>query len=155
MRTHTLPTLALAFLFTGCDSVSSRISERFEGVPPKTRSYPVGQKIVFEAAQQAVRRIDFQLSRTAVAQGIVDGISRIQPGDAFSEARQHSIEVRLHSFEAESTQVEVLVREQQESAAFAGATNIPLREHGLYDAYFAALEQVLREKGVLPAPDAK
>jgi hypothetical protein len=147
-RILTLATFALAFLLAGCDSVSERISARFEPVPPKARTYPAEQKVVFEAAQAAVRRIDFQLSRSASAQGIVDGISRIQPGDSFRDAKQHSIAVRIHAYEPGRTQVEVLVREQQESADFAGATNLPLREHGLYDSYFAALEQALREKGV-------
>ena len=155
MRILTLATFALTFLLTGCDTVSNHISERFEAVPPKTRNYPVEQKIVFEAAQQAVRTIDFRLSRAAGAQGIVDGISRIQSGDSLRDARQHSIEVRLHAYEPGTTQVDVLVREQQESADFAGATNLALREHGLYDSYFAALEQALREKGALPATPAK
>ncbi len=155
MRFLTLATLALAFFFSGCDTVSSRISERFETVPPKTRTYQVDQKAVFEAAQTAMRRIDFQLTRTARAQGIVEGLSRIVAGNALSDARQHTIEVHLRSEEAGITYVDVLVHEQQESADFAGATNIALREHGLYASYFAALEQALREMGALPAAPAK
>lgn len=148
MRLLTLAMLSLSFLFGGCDSVSERISQRFEVVPPKNRSYHADGKVVFDAAQLAVRRIDFQLSRTAAAQGIVEGISRIQGGDSFSDARQHTIEVRLRSAEAGTTQVDVLIKEQQESTDFKGATNIALRDHGLYDSFFAALEQALREKGL-------
>lgn len=153
MRSLLFATLSLSFLLAGCDSVSERISQRYETVPPKSRHYQADQKVVFEAAQIAVRQIDFQLTRTAVAQGIVDGISRIQTGDSFSDARQHSIEIRLRTYDVGATLVEVLVKEQQESANFKGATEIVLREHGLYDSYFAALEQALKEKGVkLDAP---
>lgn len=148
MRLLALLTLAATFFASGCDSVSSRISERFEGVPPKTRAYQTEEKVVFESAQVALKKLDFQLSRTAIAQGIVDGRSRIHQGETFRDAKQYAIEIRLRTPEPGWTTTEVLIREQQESADFAGATNIALREHGLYDSFFAALEQTLRERGV-------
>lgn len=143
-----LAAFALAFLVTGCDSVSDRLSARFEKVEPQTRWYSAEQKVVFAAAQTAMKTVDFKVTRSREAQGIVEGLGRVQPGTSFGDAKQHTIDVKVYSSAPGYSTVEVLVKEQEETSDFAGATNIALREHGLYDSYFAALEQALRAQGV-------
>lgn len=139
---------------SGCESTESmpqRMRERFAAPEPKTRIFDADARAVFEAAQLAVRRLDFQVSRAAFAQGIVKGYSRLQPGDTFGKARQYAIDIHLTPLDEKRIEVAVVLREQAESASFAGATDIPLREHALYDSYFAAFEQALREKTASPA----
>lgn len=146
-------------VFSGCDSTDSvphHMRERFAPPQPKTRIFEADARAIFEAAQLAVKRLDFQVSRAGFAQGLIKGYSRLQSGDTFGKARQLTIEVRLQPVDSTKTEVAVVLREQAESASFAGATDLPLREHALYDSYFAALEQALREKtGAAIAPAAK
>lgn len=145
---------------SGCESTESmpqRMRERFATPEPKTRIFEADARSVFEAAQLAVKRLDFQVSRAAFNQGIVKGYSRLQPGDTFGKARQYTIDVRITPLDDKRIELAVILREQAESASFAGATDIPLREHALYDSYFAAFEQALREKAgaATPSPDPK
>ncbi len=128
----------------GCETVSERFQERHAPPQPQVRSYPFNEDLVFGAARSAMRTIDFQLGKTAVAQGIITGYSRIRAGDSFGDARQFTFDVRVRSFSPDQTEVSVILRQQDETSAFAGATDIPVREHGLYDSYFAAIELALR-----------
>jgi hypothetical protein len=158
MRTSLLIMFASSVLaLVGCEAsspLSTRVRERFNAPQPKTQVFAADPRAVFEAAQAAMRQLDFQVSRAGVAQGILNGHSRLMPGDSFGKARQYVMEVRLHSYEPGKTEVSAILREQEESSSFAGATDIPLREHGLYGSFFAGVEQALREKAG-SAPPAK
>jgi len=143
-----LAAFALAFLVTGCDSVSDRLSARFEKVEPKSRWYKAEQKVVFAAAETAMKTIDFKVTRSRETQGIVEGLSRLLPGTAFGDTKQHTVSVKVFASAQGYSTVEVLVKEQEETADFKGATDIALKDHGLYDSYFAALEQALQAQGV-------
>jgi hypothetical protein len=150
MRVFTLTILSLAFALAGCDSVPS-LSERFDPVPPQTRIYKAERAAAFDAARHAMEQIDFKVTRSGEAQGIVDGLSRVETGNSFQGARQYAMDVRLSDASPGHTAVAVLLRQQDESTSFAGATDKPVREHGLYGTYFAAFEHELGQKGV-PAP---
>ena len=147
---------SLGFAFAGCESggaLPDRMRDRFNAPQPKTQTIEGDQKVVFEAAQSALRRLDFQISRSGLAQGIVNGHSRLQAAASFGKARQYTLEIRLHSYEPGKTAVSAVLREQEESSSFAGATDLPIREHGLYSSFFAALEQALKEPtGSSPKP---
>jgi len=159
MRRLFIVSIALgALALAGCesgDSLPTRIRERFEPVQPKIRVFDADQRTVFDAAQVAMRRIDFQVSRARAVEGVVSGHSGLRSGESFGTAQQFSLEVHLQSVEPGKTEVSVVLREQEESSSFAGATDIPVREHGLYDAFFGQLEQVLREKNPTAAEPAK
>ena len=126
--------------------MGAHVRERFNAPQPKTQVFAADPRAVFEAAQIAMKQLDFQVSRAALAQGIVNGHSRLQPGGSFGKARQYVMEVRFHSYEPGKTEVSAVLREQEESESFAGATDLPLREHGLYGSFFAGVEQALKEK---------
>jgi hypothetical protein len=98
----------------------------------------------------------FQLSRTAEAQGIIDAFSHIRPGDGPREARQYTFEIRLIALGPTETEVSVLLREQVEGvlSSGAGATDAPLRDHGLYESFFATLRKTLAEN-TSPPPEAR
>ena len=132
-----------------------RMRDRFSAPQPKTQTFDADQRAVFEAAQTAMRRLDFQISRSGLAQGILNAHSHLQAGDSFGKARQYTLEVRLHSYEPGKTEVSAVLREQEESTSFAGATDLPIREHGLYSSFFAALEQALKDRAGQTAEPAK
>jgi len=67
--------VALTFVFTGCESVSERMAERFDTGAPQTKAFPADQKTTYYAAQKALKRMDFVLTRSAQAQGIVNAQS--------------------------------------------------------------------------------
>jgi hypothetical protein len=141
-----------ALLFAGCDAIPSRVQDRFSAIPPKTQVVGGAQREVFYAAQGALKKMDFQLSRTAEAQGIVNGFSRIRSGDGPRESRQYSFEIRLNGLGPVETEVSVLLREQIEGGVSLGigATDQPLRQHGLYDAFFATLKKTLADRSAPP-----
>lgn len=148
-------TLALA----GCDSVSSlpsRMQERFEAPQPQLRLYTAEQRPVFEAAQRAIKQLDFVVSRAGAASGILKAHSALRSTTAFGKARQYTFEIHVQALGPGETQVSAVLREQEESESFAGATDIPLRQHGLYASFFAGLEKELGESGREPGmPAAK
>ncbi|ACB76140.1 hypothetical protein [Opitutus terrae] len=158
MRTFlTLSCCVAVLVVAGCDSVSSfpsRVQERFEAPQPQLRLYSAEQKPVFEAAQRAMKRIDFVVSRAGAATGIIKAHSPLRSTTSFGKARQYAFEVHVQTMGPGETQVSAVLREQEESESFAGATDIPLRQHGLYDSFFAALGQELGESGREPGMPA-
>ena len=136
----------------GCDSMPEGVRQRFASPEPHIRVFQAAEPAVFEAAQRAVRDIGFRTTHSGQAQGVINAISEIQPANALGEARQYALEARLHAYEPGRTEVSIVFREQQESSSFSGATDIPLRQHGLYDSYFNAIDATLGPKPAAPAP---
>ena len=136
---------ALLAGLTGCDTFSDGLSGTLTNVPPQTRRFEVEQKQVFYAAQLALKRMDFVLTRTALAQGVVEGHSNLRDTGVFGASRQYSARIRLTGVPGESTEVAILLHEQSEADIKGAATNRALREHGLYDSFFEHLVRVLQE----------
>ena len=133
---------------SGCETISDGLSGSFTNVPPQTRRFEVEQKQVFYAAQLALKRMDFVLTRTALAQGVVEGRSNLRDTGVFGASRQYSAKIQLTGVAGESTEVAILIHEQSEADIKGTATNRALREHGLSDSFFEHLVRVLQE----PAP---
>lgn len=146
--------LGVVALFAGCESIDSlpSISERYSAVPPQTRVVEADYRTTYYGAQMAVKKMDFVLTKSAQAQGIINARSGLRTEDAFREVRQYTFEIRLRDVDEKHTEVAVLLHEQVEGDLRPGATNQALRTHGLYDAYFATLDQVLREGVAVPEP---
>jgi hypothetical protein len=141
--------LLLGLLLGGCESMSSRVSERFTKVPPHTRVYPVEPRQVYVAAQQAVKETGLLISHASVGTWTIKGYAAIRSGDVAQDARQTTIEIRLFETEELETRVEVLVRENTEGGFPGGVSEQALAEHSLYQLYFDALQKVLLESGAL------
>jgi hypothetical protein len=141
--------LLLGALLSGCESMSSRVSERFTKVQPHARVYPAAQRPVYLAAQQAVKRTGLMLGRSSVANWSITGYAPIRSGDITRDARQTTIEIRLYETEELETRVEVLVWEHTEGSFPGGVSEQAMDEHSLYDGYFDALQQVLAESGAV------
>ena len=139
----------MSLTFAGCesgDAMPTRMSERFQPAQPKVQVFEADRPTVFAAALDAMRQLDFQVSRSGMAQGIINAHSRLQPAGTFGKAHQYTMEVRLQSLEPGKTDVSVVLREQEESTSFAGATDLVVREHALYQSFFAALERALKSR---------
>ncbi len=136
--------LIAGLFFSGCESISARMAERFDTVPPQTREYMADQKALFQAVQKALKRMDFAVTRSALAQGIVEAKSSIRDTASFGAGRQFIFEIRLHGADAQSTHVDVRLTELLEGDFKVGATGKTLRVHGLYDSFFAQVDQALR-----------
>lgn len=144
--------VGLTFAFTGCESISERMAERFDPVAPQTKAFPADQKTVYYAAQKALKRMDFVLTRSAQAQGIVQARSSIRDTAVFGAGRQFTFEIRVHGADPASTNVEVKLTELLEGDFKAGATGKTVRTHGLYDSFYEQLEQALRESAAGAKP---
>lgn len=139
-----LSLLALCVVLTGCESVSSRMHDRFTSVPPQTRVFAAERKVVYRAAQQAVKDVGLLLGSTSAAKGRVNGYAPIRPGDAVHDTRQTSLSVTITEVGA-GTEVAVLVHEHTEGSFPGGVSEQTLRQHSLYELYFAALQRLLPE----------
>ena len=153
MKFFALFALCAAALLTGCDSVSTRVQERFSTVTPKTREFAAGRRVVFEAGQVAVKNVGLLLGRTSFAQGLIEAYAPIHPGDSTQDARQTTMRISLREADGGETEVALLVSEHTEGRFPGGVSEQDLREHSLYEIYFAALRQVLLENGALKATE--
>lgn len=141
--------VATALAFSGCESMSTRVSERFATVPPKLKTFEASNTDVFHAAQYVLKQMDYTLTRTAIAQGIVNAKSRVLPADSLGGARQFTIDLKLSGADAGPTEVAMLLRQGVEGDFKAGPQQETLRDHGLYGAFFSALDRALKTQ---PAP---
>lgn len=134
-----LPTL---LFFTGCESVSSGMRDRFADFPGKTAVVPGAKRDVYYQTQLTLKQLGFQLSRSAEAQGVIEAFSPIQPGDATRTARQITVEVRLNDFGPKETEATIRLWETLEGGLAIGASGSrqPLRDHGLYGSILTRLK---------------
>lgn len=137
-------------IFTGCDSMPTRVAERFATVEPQEREFEKERAVVFQAIPEALKRMRFVTARALEAQGVITGRSTIRTEDAFREAHQYEFDIKLREFGEGVTKVSVLLHEQNEGDFKAGASSQALRSHGLYDSFFDVLAQVLAEPAVTP-----
>ena len=147
MKQYLLGLCGVVALLAGCESMSSRVQERFTPVPPHTQVFAAGQKTVYYAAQLAVKKVGLLLGHTSIANWSVAGYAPIHSGDATSDTRQTTIEIRLSETGENQTEVAVLVWDHTEGRFPGGVSEQAFRDHSLYESYFAALQQVLAEGG--------
>jgi hypothetical protein len=149
MKNFAFVALCGAALLTGCESMSSRMQDRFAEVPPHVRTFAAARKEVYEAARQAVKDVGLLPGRTSFATGRIDAYAPIRSGDATRDTRQNTLDIRLTETDAGDTEVALLVWEHSEGSFPGGVSEQALREHSLYEMYFAALQQVLLRNGSL------
>lgn len=137
---------ALAGLLAGCESLESRVRDRFADVPPKTQTVDGDTRAVYFAVQAAFKRLDFNLTRSSVTDLRVEAASRINTSRAFADSRQLVAQVTIASVGPAQSEVSMRLTEQVEAQGLGGPNERPLREHGFYETYFAVLQQVLAEQ---------
>ena len=154
MKTFALFCLCAAALLGGCDSMSSRVEQRFATVAPHTRNYAANRRAVYEAALVAVKNVGLLAGRTSSARGHIEAYAPIRTGDSVSDTRQTALDITVTEVGEGQTEVALLVSEETEGHFPGGVSQQALREHSLYELYYTTLQQVLLENGSLKA-DAK
>lgn len=119
--------------------------DKFDRSPARSRVFEAARRDIYDAALQAMKRIEFAVTRTSLGDGVIVGHSRIQPGDPTRSARQLELTVRLSEIDDTHTDVGLLLTEQQEDGVLGGAQGRPLRAHSLYETFLAAIDTALKE----------
>ena len=148
MNRLALITLAAATLLaSGCESVPRVLRSRLEQSPKASRAFPdMARDEVFYACQGALRRIEFRLARTDQSRGIVVGNSRVHSGGSFRDSWQYEMNLWVAADESGTTTVGALLVEVLESPA-SGNSRKAIKEHGLYESFFTALNAELADPG--------
>ncbi len=147
MKSLLLLALCSIGLLTGCDSMSSRVQDRFTAVTPQTRIFAADRHVVFNAALIAVKNVELLVGRKSLARGVIEAYAPIRQGDAIRDTRQTTLNITLTETDNGQTQVGLLVSDTTEGAFPGGVSEQDLRQHSLYELYFSALQQVLLENG--------
>lgn len=148
MRSLAVSFLGLCLCLAGC---TSTLSERMADVPPQVREYNGSVEQVYSAAQKAFKRVDFNVTRSAM--GRVEAASSIHTSDTFADSRQITARLAIHELEAGKVEVEMWVTQEVASSSLGGTHRTPMRDHSFFGLYFAMLQQVLVEQGIAqPAP---
>lgn len=133
-------------LLTSCESLQTRVRDRFSEVSPKTQTFDGDTRAVYLAVQAAFKRLDFNLTRSSVSDLRVEAASRINTSHAFADSRQLVAQVTIASVGPAQSEVSMRLSEQVEAQGLGGPSERALREHGFYETYFAVLQQVLAEQ---------
>jgi hypothetical protein len=137
---------AVCLAVTGCESVrndlGAGVREKFSGPTYQRRVFAGEPRVVFDAARSAVEQLGFRITRAGAAQQVIEGLSGLASDDRLRGSRQRTVKVRLASTPEGGVEVAVLFTEVVEDDFSAGAgraTEVTLREHPLYAAFFDAL----------------
>jgi hypothetical protein len=136
--------LAAALLLGGCAVVDS-MHERIEADnAPHARTFAAEPRPTYEAARAALDPMGFHLTRGGPAEGQMDALSAVMPGEAGENARQVSLHAEFHSAEG-GTEVKVKLKEiiEDDSARLGTATSTSMRDTPLYEVFFHAIQQNL------------
>ena len=137
--------LTLAGCETARNEVAVSVREKFTGPTYVRRSYAADTRTVFESARASVERLGFRITRAGVAQGVIEGVSRLATDDDLRGSRQHTVKIQLVTTLDGGTEVAVLFTEVIEANADRGVgqgIESPLRNHPLYESFFVGLSQL-------------
>lgn len=146
--------LAVAGLLGGCESTSlaDRLRDRFSAVEPKVQTVNGDPRTVYFAAQRAFKLLDYNLVRSNVDGFRIEAASRINTSTVFRDSRQLVAQIEIAQSGPSSSDVSMRLVEQMEAPGLGGSNELPLKEHGFYETYFAVLQQVLSEQAAGGAP---
>jgi len=151
MKLFQLIAVSLVLLFAGCESMS--VPERFAAVPPQVVTVNGDVEEVYTAAQKAFKRLDFVVTRSSM--GRVEAASAIKTSVTFGDSKQVVARVHITQNEPGKSEVELSVTEEVTSKSLGGTRQQALREHSLFQIYFATLQQVLQERAAEQAAEKK
>ena len=143
---------SLVLALAGCGSVGSdfttNVREKFDGPTYRTKVFAADERVVYDAARQAVDKLGFRFVSGGAAQGRIQALSGLTASDSLQGARQLSMTVKLGPVAA-GTEVAVLITEQVEDDFNKGAgqaTETTLRESPLYEVFYREIAQGLTAK---------
>lgn len=146
-----LGVVALGLALAGCESLSDtaqNVREKLAGARDdgRTKSYAAASRPTYEAVRMAAQQMGYRFVRGGPAQGELEAVSGVGPGDSLRSARQLRIKVRLHAEDDKSTQVTINITEviEDDSKSRAGqATETPLKDTPQYEVFFREVQKAL------------
>jgi hypothetical protein len=133
--------LAGALLLGGCavaDSVRERVAADHA---PHTRVFAADPRAAYAAAHAALDPMGFRFTHGGPAEGLMDALSAVMPGEAGENARQVSLHAEFHAAEG-GTEVRVTLKEiiEDDADRLGMATTTGLRDTPLYEVFFHAIQ---------------
>lgn len=148
MRIFPAIAIAATLLLAACETLPERINSRFEEVPPQSRDYAGTPEQVYPAVQKAFRRLDMRVVRSSISR--VEAVSVVRTSPTFGDSRQLVARVSFRELAPGTTEVEMTLTEDVSSESVGGTHRTALRNHSFFPMYFAMLEEVLKEQGIVP-----
>jgi hypothetical protein len=144
-----LGTILIAF--TGCESVRTKVENRFASPVYQSKIVNVDQRKAFEVARAALAKMNFTYERGGPAQGKIEAIGPMHPSpSAPGTARQISASVKLSPGPENGTMIEILFSEMVEddfNKRPGQGELTPLRDAPIYEVFFHYVDE---ELGVKP-----
>jgi hypothetical protein len=147
--TRFLPVMALSIVLAGCEDVADTVRTGLPlgGVPSQVRTFSGNPREAFAAARAALNQLDFRFVRGGPAQGELEAISTVGPGDNPGSSHQFTLRAQFHAtLDGNGTEVSVqmteIVEEDSEHRQGQG-TETALRDTALYETFFNLLKQQL------------
>jgi hypothetical protein len=142
---------AILVAFTGCESVRSKVENRFASPVYQSKIVSVDQHKAFEVARAALARMNFTYEGGGPAQGKIRALGPMHPSpSAPGTARQISADVKLSPGPESGTMIEILFSEMVEDDfnKRPGLGELtPLRDAPIYEVFFSYVDG---ELGVKP-----
>jgi uncharacterized protein YlaN (UPF0358 family) len=135
----------MLLILAGCETPTYTGAGPFGTVAPQVRTLDSDQKTVFYAAQKALKRMDYNLTRSRLANGTVEATSNLRDTQVFGASRQFEFKIRIERLGDDQSEVAVRLFEHSEADFKGTATIRALEDHGLYDAFFENLDYVLKD----------
>lgn len=134
-------------LFAGCGSTVSMPAPLREKFAPTyhTQVVQADQRKTYEATKAALKVMNFRFQRGGPAQGKISAIGSLTTSQDFRGSRQLSLDVKLTQTN-EGTEVAALfseIREDDFSKRPGMGTSMPVRESGIYEAFFQHIQEAL------------
>ncbi|MCF3648606.1 hypothetical protein [Synoicihabitans lomoniglobus] len=142
--------LLICFGLSACATLEEATGLKLADTSPQRNYYARPQPQVFEAMVGVLGEMNYEISKSAPAQGVIEAYGRLLETEKFGNARQFLISVKVRPVGETESSVELLVREAREGDFKVGAVSQSHGVHGRYDSIFEALEKVLGEGSWLP-----
>ena len=150
MKLLSLGLAASALMLAGCDSVSDMAESVHTTLAPREeaheRTYPQGQRAVYEAAIKVLADMDFHQTHGGPAQGLIEALNGVATGDGAGSSRQISLKATLEPAVEGGTHVVVSLHEiyESDSSRQPGlATDTPLRDSPMGEIFLRGIEEHL------------
>lgn len=132
-----------ALLAAGCASVTDRL----EGdIPPRTQVFQADPRTTYAAARAALGSMSFRFTRGGPAEGVMEAISMIEPGDVAGTSQQQELRAEFHPTDSGGTAVDVWFRQIEAADSqdyLHPPTEDPLEDTPLYEIFFRGIQQNL------------
>jgi hypothetical protein len=138
----------LGVLLPGCAEVPDSLRNRMPGgAQPRVRAFSADPKATFAAARAALDQMGYRFTGGGPAQGRLDAMSEISPGDWPGSSHQFKLQAEFHpALDASGTEVSVRMTEviESDSANHPGqGTETALMDTPLVEVFFHGIQQNL------------